>query len=94
MNNESALTDEEKQILESYERGEFESVLTAEMRQGYVRAARRTFKKDKHVNVRMSGKDLELLQARALREGVPYQTLISSIIHKFVTGRLTDHDAL
>ena len=47
-----------------------------------------TFRKDKRVNIRISGKDLEALQKWALEEGLPYQTLISSLIHKFVSGRL------
>lgn len=94
MSNKSGrLTDEEKEILEAYERGEYESVLTSEMQQHYVESARYTFKKDKRVNIRISGRDLELLQEYALREGLPYQTLISSVLHKFVSGRLMERDA-
>lgn len=88
MNKEPDLTDEEKEILEAYERGEYESVLTPEMRKAHIAAARRTFKKNKRVNIRMSEKDLELLQERALRDGIPYQTLMSSVLHKYVQGRL------
>ncbi len=51
-------------------------------------AARPTSRKDKRVNIRISSQDLELLQARALREGIPYQTLMSSILHKYVHGAL------
>jgi predicted DNA binding CopG/RHH family protein len=54
------------------------------------RPPKNTFKKDKRVNIRMSEMDLELLQERALIEGLPYQTLMSSALHKYVTGRLTD----
>jgi predicted DNA binding CopG/RHH family protein len=93
MNEKSDLMKEENEILEAYERGELESVLTPDMRKAHVTAARRTFKKDKRVNIRMSHKDLELLQERALREGIPYQTLMSSVLHKFVNGGLIDRNA-
>ena len=80
---------DEKDILESVEKGEWRSVrgLTAERKRysGYAAAA---FRKDKRVNIRISSKDLEALQKKALEEGMPYQTLISSLIHKFVLGRL------
>jgi predicted DNA binding CopG/RHH family protein len=93
MSDKSYLTEEERKILDAYERDDFESVLTPEMRKAHINAARQTFKKDKRVNIRMSGKDLELLQERALREGIPYQTLISSVLHKFVSGRFVERDA-
>ncbi len=54
----------------------------------YAGYAASTFGKDRRVNIRISGKDLDALQKRALEEGLPYQTLISSLIHKFVSGRL------
>jgi predicted DNA binding CopG/RHH family protein len=84
------LTEEERAILDAYEQDEMVSVLTPEIRKAHIAAARRTFSKDKRVNIRMSGKDLELLQERALMEGIPYQTLISSVLHKFVNGRLVE----
>ena len=56
----------------------------------YSAAATATFKKNKRVNIRISELDLELLQERALIEGLPYQTLMSSVLHKYVTGRLTE----
>ncbi len=93
MGNKYNLTEEEKEILDAYEQGELSSVLTPEMREAHIAAARQTFKKDKRVNIRMSGKDLELLQERALMEGIPYQTLMSSVLHKFVSGRLVDRGA-
>ncbi|MGA7297682.1 MAG: hypothetical protein WBW92_09250 [Rhodanobacteraceae bacterium] len=92
MSNKSNLTVEEKEILEAYEQGSYESVLTPEMRNTHIDAARQTFKKNKRVNIRMSGKDLELLQEYALREGIPYQTLMSSVLHKFVSGRFVERD--
>lgn len=90
MKRNSSLTAEEKEILESFERGETRSALTAEKREEYIAAARQMFRKDKRVNIRLSRADLELLQERALIEGVPYQTLMSSILHKYVQGRLRE----
>ena len=84
------LTSEEKELLESYENEEWESVLDDKSLVKYKAAANATFKKDKRVNIRISGKDLELLQERALIEGIPYQTLMSSILHKYVYGNLSD----
>jgi len=84
------LTKEEQDILDSYERGEWVSVLDKENIEKYRVAAKTTFKKDKRVNIRISGKDLALLQERALIEGLPYQTLMSSVLHKFVNGNLVD----
>ncbi|MDE2027880.1 MAG: antitoxin [Candidatus Omnitrophica bacterium] len=84
------LDQEEKEILESYERGELKRVknFTKEARL-IQKAAARTLRKDCRVNIRMASRDLENLRARAAEEGIPYQTLISSILHKFVSGRLS-----
>ena len=86
----SKLNQEEKEILKSYDDDEWVSVSNPTDMARYKLAAKNTFKKDKRVNIRMSEMDLELLQERALIEGLPYQTLMSSILHKYVTGRLTD----
>ena len=56
----------------------------------YQEYAKATFKKDKRVNIRISTKNLEALQQKALEEGIPYQTLISSILHKYINGRLVE----
>lgn len=82
------LTQEEREILAAYDRSECVSVMSEESKNRYQQAAKNTFKKDKRVNIRISGKDLELLQERALIEGIPYQTLMSSVLHKFVNGNL------
>ena len=81
----------EKELLESVERGEWKSVrgVKSEVTQ-YQKYAEATFKKDRRVNIRMSRKDLEAIQKRALEEGIPYQTLISSLLHKYVSGRLIE----
>ena len=82
---------EEKEILESYERGEWQSVenLEGESRR-FREYARHTSRKDARVNIRISSKDLEALQKKALQEGIPYQTLIASVLHKYVSGRLVE----
>ncbi|RLQ20855.1 hypothetical protein DWB85_15790 [Seongchinamella sediminis] len=84
------LSKEEKELLESVESGEFESTLTEERRKELEAAANNTFKKDKRINIRISNRDLIAVQARASEEGIPYQTLVSSIIHKYVSGSLRD----
>jgi predicted DNA binding CopG/RHH family protein len=87
------LNKEEKEILESYENDEWVSVLKPASIAKYKAAAKATFKKDKRVNIRISELDLELLQERALIEGLPYQTLMSSVLHKYVTGRFAEKNA-
>ena len=81
----------EKDLLGSVERGEWRSVrdLKSE-RKRYSRYAAATFRKDRRVNIRVSTKVLEAIQKRALEEGLPYQTLISSLLHKYVSGRLRE----
>ncbi|MGH2415474.1 MAG: antitoxin [Microcystaceae cyanobacterium] len=83
------LSKNEKEILESVEQGEWQSVesLSSEISR-YQQYAQAALKKDKRVNIRISSNDLEALKFIAVDEGIPYQTLISSILHKFVTGRL------
>ncbi|NOQ32361.1 MAG: antitoxin [Helicobacteraceae bacterium] len=85
------LDNEELELLESVESGEWESVdnLEDEIAKHKV-IARNTLKKDKRVNLRISSKDLEAIKTYAVEEGLPYQTLMSSVLHKFITGRLTD----
>ena len=81
----------EKDILESVEQGEWRSVKGAKRDPGrYARYARATFRKDRRLNIRLSSKDLEAIQKRALEEGLPYQTLISSLLHKYAAGRLKE----
>ena len=85
------LDTEEKEILESVERGEWRSVKDlARQRSRYHRYAKATFRKDRRLNIRISSKDLETIRARALEEGLPYQTLISSVLHKYAAGRLKE----
>lgn len=84
-------TEEERAILESVERGEWKTVPNMEKEaRRYQEYARATFRKDKRVNIRISEKDLIRIQKRAVEEGIPYQTLMSSVLHKFISGRLKD----
>ena len=89
----SKLNKEEKEVLESVESGKWRSVKDKEKEsERYGLYARETFRKDRRVNIRLSGRDLEAIQKRAMIEGIPYQTLIASILHKFAAGRLVDKD--
>ena len=82
---------DEKELLESVERGEWRSDGDGKReRTRYSRYAKTTFRKDRRLNIRLSSKDLEAIQKRALAEGLPYQTLISSLLHKYTTGRLKE----
>src|SRR5215475_14507734 len=82
---------EEKELLDSVERGEWKSAKGGKReRARYSRYAKATFRKDRRVNIRLSGRDLEAIQKRALSEGLPYQTLISSLLHKYAAGRLVE----
>lgn len=88
--NEYKLSAEEKEILDAFEAGELKSVLTPKRKKYLQSVAKETFKKDKRINIRISNRDLSLLQRRALEEGIPYQTLVSSVLHKYVSGGLHD----
>ena len=85
------LDDEEKDILESYERGEWMPVKNPKKEiEKLKRYAKNTLQKDKRINIRMTSKDLDQVQVIAVQEGIPYQTLVSSIIHKYVSGYLVE----
>ncbi len=85
----------EKEFLESVERGEWKSVRRLKAERGrYQKYAEATFKKGRRINIRISAKDLEAIQKRAFEEGLPYQTLISSLLHKYVSGRLVEKESL
>jgi predicted DNA binding CopG/RHH family protein len=81
---------DEKAMLESVERGEWKSAGGKRERTRYARYPKATFHKDRRLNIRLSSKDLEAIQKRALAEGLPYQTLISSLLHKYASGRLKE----
>lgn len=87
------LSKEEEQLLKAVEAGEFKSVLTKKRRSELVTAAKNTVRKDKRINIRISNRDLKAIQLKATEEGIPYQTLVSSIIHKYISGSLKDISA-
>ncbi len=80
----------ETDLLNAYEAGELRSVASKSELARIRAAARATALKDKRVNIRLSSSDLNDIQIKALEEGVPYQTLIASVLHKYVTGRLQE----
>ena len=83
------LSGEERDILDRFERGELRSVPDAEREINLARqAARNTFNKTRRVNLRVTERDFNLAHARAREEGIPYQTLLSSVTHKYLSGRL------
>jgi predicted DNA binding CopG/RHH family protein len=85
------LDEYEQDILAAYDKGELKSGAPSKAELAkFKAAASATFLKEKRVNIRLSTPDLMDIQARALEEGMPYQTLIASVLHKFVSGRLID----
>ena len=89
MKNSLKLDEEEVKILKDFERGELTSINNfKEAKRQLEEAAHNFLQKDRRINIRISSRDLETLQKKAVKEGMPYQTLISSTLHKFVTGKL------
>ena len=85
---------EELDILDAFEKGTLKKSKTASKEIKKHRAvAEATFKKDARINIRLSYKDLRSLKAKALREGIPYQTLVSSVLHKYIEGQFVDKAA-
>jgi predicted DNA binding CopG/RHH family protein len=83
----------EKEVLAAFDKGRLDSVATKEELATFKAAARATAIKDRRVNIRLSSGDLSDIQVKALQEGVPYQTLIASVLHKYVAGRLAERPA-
>lgn len=80
----------EQEILKAYDGGKLSSIATRAELEKFKAAARATGIKDRRVNIRLSSIDLSDIQVKALEEGVPYQTLIASVLHKYVTGRFSE----
>ncbi len=83
------LDKEEQELSESVERGEWRSV--PNLKEEIMKAkeyARTTFAKNQRMNLRISKKDLDALKIKAMEEGIPYQTLAASVLHKYLSGRL------
>lgn len=82
---------EEKEILASYERDEWRPIKNGKSEIVRLQQdARNTLHKNKRINIRLAERDLVGIQTKALEEGIPYQTLISSILHKYLSGRLIE----
>ncbi|MFZ1935906.1 MAG: hypothetical protein WCB27_23965 [Thermoguttaceae bacterium] len=91
MTKKSYHDNEERELAESFERGQWRSVKNLKGESQKLRnTAKNTLKKDARINIRMSSKDLDNIQVIAAREGIPYQTLLSSVIHKYASGLLTE----
>ncbi len=81
------LDKEEKALIESFEKGEWKSIKKKEQN-AYIEAAKASLTKNKRINIRLTTKDYHDIQIKAIEEGIPYQTLISSLIHKYNKGEL------
>ena len=85
------IDDDEREIIESLEADEWFSVADAESHKAEAtEIARSTMRKDRRMNVRISERDMRNLKIRAAEEGIPYQTLVTMVLHKYVTGQLTE----
>ena len=90
----SKLNQEEREILEAFESGTLKkSKGDAATQKQHKEYAEAMFKKDARINIRLPSKDLRGLQKMALAEGIPYQTLVASVLHKYVEGRLREQDS-
>ena len=87
------LDKEEQELLDSIENDEWVSVDNLQLKiKEHQEIAKNTLKKDKRINIRLSSFDLEALKTNAVEMGLPYQTLVSSILHQYITGRLVPLD--
>lgn len=85
--------EEERELIESVEKGEWQSIPEKDKHR-YIKEAKQyaeaSMKKDKRMNIRISERDLRNLKIKALEEGIPYQTLVSMVLHKYLSGKLKD----
>lgn len=89
MNKLKYLDDEEKKLMKSLEKGEWVSDFNQSIKREYQKYAKYSLSKQKRINIRMTERDLKKIQVKALQEGLPYQSLISMLIHKFNEGGLS-----
>lgn len=83
----------EKGILEDFEKGKLKSVSDARKKASrYRQYAKQALNKTRNINIRVSNKDLQKIKARALEQGMPYQTLISSLLHRYSAGRIREKE--
>lgn len=87
------LDQDEKEILKDFEEGNFVSTKNLSEELKFAKQAAKNFmKRDSRINIRISAADLNMVRRIAVQEGLPYQTLLASVIHKFVTGRLINKE--
>ena len=84
----------EKEVLAAFESGALIPIATKEELERIRESARATATKDQRINIRLSAGDLRDIQVKAMQEGMPYQTLIASVLHKYVTGRLAERSTV
>ena len=84
------LDKQEKEILDNYEKDDFKSVLSEDAKNKYQEYVKNTVKKAKNINIRLSERDLQKVKAKAIKKGIPYQTLLASIIHQYADGQIND----
>ncbi len=93
MKNKLKLDEYEQDLVDAFESNPPKSRLTRARKKQIQAIAESTITKNKRINIRISGRDLDAIQRRAMEEGVPYQTLVSSVLHKYVSGSLQDISA-
>jgi predicted DNA binding CopG/RHH family protein len=85
------ITQSEAELLRSIEADEWQSVANLkEWKSKLKKAAKATSTKDARMNIRLHKRDMDLLKAKALEQGIPYQTLVTSILHKYVSGKMIE----
>jgi predicted DNA binding CopG/RHH family protein len=85
------LDKEEKDLMKSFENGEWNSIKAVlKKKKEFAKIAKYTAAKNKRINIRLSEKDLANLKAKSLEEGLPYQTLVASVIHRYVSGKFKE----
>ncbi len=88
------LDSEENELIESIRRDEWEEAKDVrKLKKQALEYAEATVKKDKRMNIRISERDLRNLKRKALEEGIPYQTMVSMVLHKYLTGRLSEQSS-
>jgi predicted DNA binding CopG/RHH family protein len=89
MKRRAYLDKDEKELAKSLENEEWVSDLTKKEKKRYEEYARYSLNKQKRINIRMTERDLKKIQAKAIEEGLPYQSLISMLIHKYNEGKVS-----
>jgi predicted DNA binding CopG/RHH family protein len=89
MKKNAYLNDEERKLVKSLENEEWVSDLTKKEKKKYEASARYSLNKQMRINIRMTERDLKKIRVKAIEEGIPYQSLISMLIHKYNEGKMS-----